>query len=240
MFPVAPRYTFQQDSFWLPRWRVTFADGTEVEVVDSSGAVSRYTSSALGNVVPHVKLPGGAPLSKAAVLKIANKVLAAAGPMDSVAPAAPTYQQVSSISDTESASWYVSYKRMYKGIPYHRDQQVIVILQAQTGSVLGYNLVFPSPPPANGPATMSSDQAIAVANAQIARADLNEPIFRSCNQLVVQPNTCWLAPGPAKTQFNCASRIVWDCAYKSGVKTCDVWIDTETGNTIGGEIIQSK
>jgi len=233
-FPAPNRYSTQQATFWQNRWQIKFADKVEVEVVDATGTVSRYVNNDLLRQLAAANQPSGNPMSQTTAFLRAGQILTAAGPMDSLASATALLSRLTEGNTTADATWNVTLGRQYQGIPY-RNQSVNIILQAETGDLLGLSLVFPSPPPSNGPAQVTSTQAGTIAGNLLTNAGLTTAVFQSSKQMIVQPNTFWQAGGNTTPQTGVA-RIVWDCFYTLDGRTCEVWVDAETGNVIGGEI----
>jgi hypothetical protein len=134
----------------------------------------------------------------------------------------------------DSGIWGVKCARQYHGINYV-DQHVSVALQAQTGQVRNFQIVFESAPPSTASLNVSSAQATKTADAQLARFGVTGVTLRSVKREVVQPNTFWQTggsedpqPGPAK--------VAWGCYYTvAGNRTTYVvWVDSATGAVAAG------
>jgi hypothetical protein len=221
---------------------VEFPGQAAVEVVDGANVVTRYDSGLEFPETPARKaLPG------AAALKIFSRVLAASGvaPSDVGVPAARDtrndYPPTMSEHNLE-----VNAGRMFHGLKYDElDQNVTVMLQAETGWVKYFSVKFPTPPPASGALAISSSRASASSARVLRDAGRTGAIPISVSLRVVQPNTEFTAdgsqdplPGPAK--------VAWECYYANAKgsqawRFWYVWIDAKTGEPLGGyDVVNSN
>jgi hypothetical protein len=238
-YPAPLRYAGMQATNYQSRWLVTYdspsGEQAELEIVDATGAVSRYYNFALSQQDAANTAPAGTSLPQTTALQDAAADLQAAGlPIDAGTPTA-TNIQIMAPALSSGNLWQVIRPRQYQGVPY-RNQQVSVMLQAETGAILGLSVAFPSPPPAVGAGPITQNQAEATAEALLTVANIPSLTLQSCQQLVVQPNTFWQQNGSVTPQPNVAGQVAWDCLYTdSNGNNDEVWVDTNSGNVIGGE-----
>lgn len=238
IFPAPPRYANEQETYYLPRWRVLFADQAEVEIVDATSVISRYHNFVLSRQLLTDNQPAGTPLSQSDAIQKATTVLQAAGSINDLvsSPTANQYQ-TDSPATTAGNIWSVVWRRQFQGCPY-RDQKVIVLLQAETGAVEGFNLAFPSPPPASATGNVTQEQATVTAQAQLQSVGVQNVTVQACELQVVQPNTFWQPGGSVAPQPNAPGVVAWDCSFvDADGKIYQVWVDSGSGALIGGEVI---
>ena len=239
VFPAPLRYAGEQDTYFLPRWKVKFAGSSgvqaEVDVVDATSAVSRYYNFALSRQQLANRQAAGTPLSQAAAIQTATSYLTAAVQPSDIGSAVAFNMQMTSPATAAGNLWMVRWTRQYAGIPY-RKQQVTEILQAETGVLQALTIAFPSSPPTSNATAITQSQAQATAAAQLQMANVPNPTFQAANLMVVQPTTFWQVNGTTKPQPNTGGVIAWNCSYlDANGMTDEVWIDANTGNVIGGE-----
>ncbi len=240
VFPAPLRYTNEQDSYFLPRWNVKFTGASgvqaDVDVVDATGAVSRYYDFALSRQQLANTQAAGTPLSQAtATSKATTYLTAATQPIEIGSPVAFN-MQITSPATAAGNLWMIKWTRQYASISYRREQ-IIQILQAQTGALQALTISFPSPPPVSGAGSIMQGQAQATAAALLQTTNVPNPVFQAASLAVVQPTTYWQVNGATKPQPNTAGIVAWDCFYSDDNGMIDeVWVDSNTGNVIGGEI----
>ena len=239
VFPAPNRYTSQQDTYWQPRWRVTFGSQAEVDVVAATGVISHFYNFALSQQLLSVNSPAGSPITPAAASQIAASVLQASGQLTSELAATPTSQNFQLTDPPTQAGdlWMLTWGRQvgFAGIPY-RHEQATLMLQAETGQVQAFSLTFPAPPPSTGAGGVTSVSAISTAQSVLTGAGVTGTTQQSATLQVVQPNTYWQSGGSATPPPNEAGQIAWNVVFTNANNTVyEVWVDSNLGTVIGGE-----
>jgi hypothetical protein len=230
--------------YWQPRWLVTFPDtGQELDVVDATGVVSRYRDHGLVDWLQANDQPAGDAIPQDNAIDAASAVLLASGQSDELASPNATLTQILGDQLRSGQTWIVKWDRQYQGIPYER-QSAQVVLQAETGLVIGFGLTYPAPPPTSVSATVTDDQASGTALGQLASSGILAPTLVDERQEIVQPNNFW--PTGDESPAPGTSRLAWVCTYSVTVPADDttifasydvgytVKVDSETGSVIGG------
>ncbi len=253
--PTRVIYQGIRPSYWLPVWRVGFLGVASVEVADASSVVTSYFNQALSNQLSLSNQSLGIPITQAKALAVAATVLQASNqPANELTSQQTTQSQLTSPATYAGDLWTVQWARAASGVPYRNDSASL-LLQAETGAVEAWNLSFAAPPP-----TASTNQAITQPQAQqIAQAamdsqgnslGLSGQAFQAAGLTVVQPDTLWQAQGSGTTRPTpgIPSSIAWDCVFTnvpnpnspSGTTIAEVWVDSSTGQVVGGDIATVK
>ncbi len=233
-FPGAPGQG--RNTYWLPRWLVTFPNQAVVEVVDATGTISRYNNKTYWIQMPNdPSRQAGALLSQADALQKANIALQATGQSEQLGPLEADLQQLN--PDVQSFAWSLSWPRQLQRIPY-RSQGAFVTMDAETGSIAALSLTYQSPPPVSTAVSVSQSQAEGVAQGQIANAGIQGATLGTSHLEIVQPNTLW-QDGNENAQTNALSKVAWVVPFTTGSQdssgpTYEVWIDTSNGSILGG------
>lgn len=216
-------------------WKVTIPDGDRaayLEVSDTTGQIFHY----IGDYSNNDHQPLAEPISKAEAIQRATTALTDAGPM--------TMKELvfkEAFLDHPSAGiegWFVSWVRMFHGIPY-RDQGVNVGIDAQTGDLVGFSINYRTVAPASALFNISREKAISTAVQAFAGAGVVFPDPPKVKTEVIQPNGYW-QPGSSEMDRLPLARVAWICQFSDGQKHYEAWVDTETGKLIGGQYIGSS
>ncbi len=236
-FPV-PESRHISSPYWQERWQVIFATKTtqsEVEVVDATGVISYYFKQDF----PDDQSPAGAAISEAQAIQIATAALKATGAKEELKFDNSSLQQLSSPPVVSSHNWYVSWRRMGHGVAY-RDEHATVGLNAETGEVTSLALMFPSPPSSKAAGSLTRKQADAIAQNLLATEGLQDAVLDSVETKMVQPNTFWQAGGSVDSLPG-EAQPAWAYRFQGAdTKFYEVWVDTQTGAVLGGEVIGRK
>lgn len=252
-------------SYWLPVWKVGFLGVASVEVANASslggasvpennsGIVTSYLNTALSNQLSSSNQPTGTPITQAAALTVAATVLQASKqPANELVSQQATQSQLTSPATHAGDLWTVQWARAASGVPYRNDSASL-LLQAETGAVEAWNLSFTASPPSG-----QTTQAVTrVQSQQIAQAamdsqgnslGLSGQTFQAAGLAVVQPDTLWQTQGGGTTRPipGIPSSIAWDCVFTnatdpnnpSGMVIAEVWVDSNTGQVVGGDILR--
>lgn len=224
--PDAPRY-------WQRRWQITFTNRVEVEVVDADSTVCSFFNPGLIDQLAREKTPAGDAISEAEAIKQATTILNAAGQIDELMTPVGHLDQDSSLPLMAAHNWRVTWKRAYHGVPY-ADQQAAVLLQAETGEPERFILMFPSAAPTSSLVNMDLQEAVNLASGLMDLSRMPDVVLDSIQTLVVQPNTFWQPGGDEEHKVPGPARVVRVVRFRAGDDTREVWIDTKTGQVIGG------
>lgn len=241
VFPAPSSASGLPDSYYLPRWQVKFGHKAIVEVVDATSLVSRYYNYDLSH---QAMLNNGAPatpISQDAATTQANTIMQAGTGASELGT--PQAQEVQLTNPPTSAGdlWMITYPRQLNNIPY-RQQGASVVVQAETGAVQGYSVNFTTPIPAAANLIVTHDAAIATAQGQLNTSNIQGTTLAAALQEVVQPNTFWQQGGSPLPQPETPTRVAWACSFVNATQdgVYEVWVDSETGQVIGGITIQKK
>lgn len=232
---------WDQDTHWLPRWHITFPEQAEVEIIDATGAISDYTNETYSNR-RETKEPAGDAIPEADAIQAATAVKIATGQVDELA-ATPRVMLLQGHNPPLASdhTYLVIWQRIFDGIPYDH-QQLTVSLDAETGEITGLGMTFPSQPPTAAPALLSvlQDKAKSIARNMVASAGLPADALESVKEEVVQPNRMWEPGGYPHDKLSGPAHVVWACRFKVAEnKWREVWVDAQTGQVVGGTIIEA-
>lgn len=241
-------------SYWLPVWRVGFLGVASVEVADASSVVTSYFNQALSNQLSLSNQSPGAPITQAAALTAAATVLQASNqPANELMSQQATQSQLTSPATYAGDLWTVQWARAASGVPYRNDSASL-LLQAETGAVEAWNLSFAASSPSGlttQAVTRSQAQQIAQAamDSQGNGLGLSGQAFQAAGLAVVQPDTLWQTQGGGTTHPTpgAPSSIAWDCVFTnatdpnnpSGTAIVEIWVDSSTGQVVGGDILKT-
>ncbi|HET6381897.1 MAG TPA: hypothetical protein VFJ58_00775, partial [Armatimonadota bacterium] len=137
-FPVAadpwhdPR---EPDSYWRPRWKVTFLNQATVQVVDETGVVRDYRND-VWTFDHGLPAPGAVEISAMKAGQIATDALRKTGhPMDELVLAAVQPDRISPPS-SPNRIWGVRFDRVFHGVPY-ADQGAGALVEYRGGRLDG-------------------------------------------------------------------------------------------------------
>ena len=228
-FPASS--TGVEETYWQPRWEVTFPGEAELEVVDATGVITRFKNRAYFS--RHDLTPESEAISQEEAIRRATLALKATGLPESVAFWRASLSQMTSPPLATTHEWEVLWQRVVGGIHY-RHQHVAVGLDAQTGELKNLVVMFPSPPATTGTTAISQDQAVETARLRLTSAGLPEMPLQSARLEIVRTGTASPSPKTHKQQRGTA-RAVWSCLFRGKEHVYDVWVDVETGQVVGGE-----
>jgi hypothetical protein len=142
----------------------------------------------------------------------------------------------------EHYMWQVRWHRMCANIPYDSDG-AIVMLDPETGNLLGAGKAFWARPPASTEVKIDSDEALSIARQQAAALALQETDLPPSVELrVVQPNNYWDLAEPVEIPHTGFSRVAWVVTFSvpsalggpDAVAHTVFWIDAADGRLLGG------
>ena len=230
--------TFAADSqdpsnhYWQPIWEVTFPAQAEVEVVDTTSGIVRYSNDAYDAMHRNDNSPAGDPLSQPEAVQRAKEALNATGQSEPLQfwqaqleqhhPAAPL---------AKSYYWVIRWHRAADGVPY-RNQHASVALDAQTGEIRYMVFMYGSPPLASAKKVLSRDDAISVAASQvISQIVQQEATLKEAHLEIVTPDDRWPhssdKPGRPK-----GVRLAWAVTFIVDGVWHQADVDTETGEIL--------
>lgn len=240
-FPAPAPYDGAGATHYQPRWVVTFDDGAEVEVTDATGVITAYRNPGVIESMQDPNDPAGTAIPEAQALSTASSLLTSAGQTTELGTATATLNQMTEPPTKIGQTWTVVQPRVYSDPPYdpvpYLGQQATVILQGETGEVIGYGLTFPSEAPASAAGSVTATQADATATALLTAQGITGYTSGTPVKMAVRPNTAWEPngttdplPGPAK--------VAWVCNYSDAITATvyKVFVDVSSGDVIGGEI----
>lgn len=218
---------------WQPRWKVTFKNRVEVELVDATGVVLSFSNYAPGDKLAWDRTRPGNAIPGAEAISKANFLLQATGQFSELGSPGTNLVQFSFVPMMASHQWIITYPRIYQGIAYN-DQQATVLLQAETGDVVGFGVKFSSPAPLTAPVNIGIEKAAGIASNLLGLSRMPDVVLDSLQTQVVRPNTFWQPGGDEEHKLQGPARVARVVRFKSGSDTREIWIDTETGQVIGG------
>jgi len=203
-----------------------------MKVDDETGKVFAYTNYATQDAKNDDS--AGMSISKASALSIAKQAMAAAGhPTDTMVLEWILEEQG---HDPPTASMHklnVAWLRTYQGIPFRREGGG-VIMEAETGDVISVGIGYPSIDPVSNLENISLRQGMSIAEAQLTAVGLplSDLPLLSTEKEIVPFNTYW--QNGDEIHRTLQTRIVWNYHFGSPSNTFEIWVDTETGDVIGG------
>jgi hypothetical protein len=240
--PVADPRSFLPPTYWQPRWRVRLGT-VEVEVSRPDGVICRYYDFGLSQQLAN-RQPAGTAISRTEALAKAATALTAAHIPGTLGP--PEAQEANITSPPLRAGhiWTVDRQREAQGVPF-QDQEVIVILQAETGAIQAMGVKFPSPPPDYVRPTQTQAQAVSAALTVLKKNSTDGAVFHSVGpvRLVwVTPRTYPVMPAVNGVMVRPSTppavavlppRLAWMCIFRDGGGAAAILpIDAVTGKVI--------
>jgi stage V sporulation protein SpoVS len=207
----------------------------DIDVDDKTAVVMYYFQPSNLSHTPK-SLLAGAPAADATtkeqVITTATSALQASGVLkfgDLVFSEATRHQ-----SGADYAFWNVSWKRMSGEIPY-RQQGANVEIDAQTGSLIGISVNYKTAAATGVVQRVTPEQAITVARQKLQASGIDLIAPPTVTEQLVQPNAYWLEPGGEQV-MSPEVRAAWVCLFPQARGDIEIWIDTETGQVIGGSL----
>ena len=238
VYAAPSRYKGMQNHYYLPYRSIRLGTlsgvQVEIEVADATRTVIHFYNYALSQQLMSQRRAVKSALPKNVAIRKATFYLKAIGRVSDIGQPRADKMQITSPATPAGSLWTVRWPRQYRGIPY-RNQQLTMIMQAESGALEALSTTFPSPPPIAQSEKVTQQKATAIAVAQLRAVKLKKPVLQGVQRSVVQPNTFWKNRS-ATPRFNARGVVVWDCFYRTadGIMA-EVWIDTHSGQVVGGE-----
>lgn len=238
-YPV-PEGIHIANPFWQSRWLVVFPGQAEVEVTDIGGRVTYFSNESFAHeVFEKRQTPAGNLISQAEAIRRADAALHTAGSMEEMSFSQASLDQLNGSGKFGSSTWFIVWKRVAGGMAYH-NQHASVSVDAATGEITGLAIVFPSPPTASSFTPMSRSQmAATTAVERLKQFGIIGTTLQSAKTEIVQPNDLWHGQNEATAMLN-TSRPALVCRFVKDGATYNLWVDTDTNEVIGGEVIGHK
>jgi len=228
-FPVPDEPPDGQQPYYLPRWQIVFPGQATLHVVDGASIVTYFqnTSGKPGPPRdPHSPTP--------TAMQVFSKLLTASG---IAASEIDVHRCGANYGDGPAGHnaqpWEMEASRAYNGIDY-ANQSVTVATETGSGNLQWFVVNFPSPPPASSAQTITSAQAMALANTALQTAGESRRVHTAPVLCVVQPNTRRILGGGVQP-IPGVSKVVWCCDYSGAGHNSQIWIDAATGERVGGD-----
>lgn len=238
---TTPESSGDADHYYLPVWEVKFATlAHSAEVVDATGEICDYSSSAASADALPPYSPAGTAITTSSAMQKAVLVMQASGTNinDLTAPSSPWEIQLSNPPEYKNHIYSIEWKRQTNGVSYQHSDGAVVMLQAETGEILEFRLRRTMSVPTSTAVTVTQAQAEQLA--QQAAQSLGAPPapLSSTKQEIVRPNTFWVDGSiDVARPLPGTSRIVWNCYFvQSLYVTYYIWIDAQTGQVVGGYV----
>ncbi len=222
-----------------PYWKVSKPGAFEIEVDNGTGKIVAYTNYMTRDALNDC--PAGPSISKSRALSIAEEAMAAAGqPVDTMKLQWVAEEQGKIPPTASMHKISIAWLRTYQGIPFHREGGG-VMLEAETGDVISVGIGCISPDPVSTAENVSKYQAINIANAQLEAVSLSitDIPLMTVSKEIVHPNFYWHTGDAMHTGdeelLGLQTRVVWNCHFGSPENNFQVWVDTETGDVVGGD-----
>ena len=225
-FSRTGRFATDAPTYWQPCWRVLFGDEAEVSVADS-GVVCDYfkPDPSSPDVGDQGRQPPGPAISRAAALAKAAAVLAAARVTEPLGPPQARESNMLDPPQRDGHEWSITQQRQAQGVAF-QDQQVTVIMQADTGAVVGLGVTFPTPPPAPVRPVLTAAQADRAAQAALAHFPHVSPDLRrfgpaqliwvtpQMNSVTPPVNGVVNSPPQPTRERYLPARLAWMCSFR--------------------------
>ncbi len=142
-----------------------------------------------------------------------------------------------------SRKWDISWDRQWRGVVFE-DQRVTVSLDASHGRLLSFGSAVAMPTPAVARIDVTPERASEIAGRQTAARQFPVDGPAHCEIRIVQPSNYWTSPRfpVALTEQKQYTRLAWivrvPTIYPPVDSKCtsEVWVDTISGEVIGGDI----
>lgn len=227
---VTTKFTDTDSVHWQKRWMISVPNMVRVHVSDETGNISDYMNDAYFHRFDHT--PASKAISEAEAIQRATLVIKAEGAALSEMVLIEAREQQEG-ADAQGHEWILRWRRTYQGIPY-RNQYALVDLQAETGEIIDAGVGLDLLPPPSLEENISRTQAMSIGQAQLAAAGITGGALAWEHKMIIQPDTFW--QNGNQRPFSNATRTAWVCGFDSGGTTYGVWVDTQTGDVIGGMI----
>ncbi len=217
------------DTYFQPRWDVR-SGRTEMEVVDATGIVTKYF--AFGS---YDSRSAGKAIPRSQALTRAALVVRSTGLTKPLGQPEVQETQITSPPTRGGHLWSIVYPRQAQGHPVH-SQQVTVMLQAETGTLQGLGVTFPTPAPAPALTTplITLPSAKSAAEKSLRKSQGPNFIFSRAQLEWVQPVN---QQPNGRREPSGSLRLVWNCGFSEQANAyAQVWVDAQTGQIIGDDM----
>ena len=223
-------------------WKIEAQRNFAMEVDDQTGNILSYNDDAA--LEDGKYKAAGKAMPKEEAIQRAEAALSAAG-------VSLEYLQFSYIQESQNSyiregqnfglpsvsghQMWLEWRHTFHGIPADR-AGTKVRLGAETGKIIWVSAGDPNQwidPPA-AVENITREQAIAIARAQLYAVGYKDLPLTSAEKQLMPSNRYWMH-GTDTTPLSRQTRVVWNCAWQYLSGNYDVWIDTQTGEVIGGE-----
>jgi len=233
-------------------WTVQFYGGEiDVTVNVTTGVIEDFFDRTLSGILgldPAPDLPQCIP-QDVAVSRAIQYLRATGINLDELALRSTRLVDLAVPASASTRYWDISFDRIWQGVPYRNgDGQVSLTLDAGYGRLMNFGASLNAQPPTIGRLDVSNIQAVDIARrfvtAQTVAAQAVALAGDSDVELrVVLPTDYWttesIKPRTAQARLAWIVRTPVNTA-QSGPRTFEVWIDTVTGDILGGENIGSR
>lgn len=204
------------------RWQIHFSNQADVEVDSASGNITHYMNAAF---FQHK--------SDQAEDKAMTREQAIQCATDALTATGVPLSELSLVEAAKSSrdQWNVVWKRVFHGIPYYRDNAIVEV-QGVSGEIIGLGVNFHSSQPPILDNKISQEEAVSIAQEQLRAANLTNLPLKGGVGLIVEPNSFWQDGNERPVSGK--SRSAWFCSFGQGEQFYAVWVDTATGDVIGG------
>ena len=237
-FPEREELVDLPNHFWQTCWKISFGYDVDVQVIDATGVIRGYGNNAFFHKpLAEQHLPVGEFISEQEAMQKALFILQATGQTEELTPPDIRFEEIARPVKHGTTDWAVRWHRSSHGIAY-REDGADVILDGESGKVISAGIGYYSPPLAAFTERFHRAETAAIAGEVMSQVGLPDAvpetrIVRAGLERMERPNTFWQdgdenhpAPGPA--------RPVHAHVYRADNIYYEVWIDMETGQTIGG------
>ena len=222
-----------------PRWEVEFKEFSAISVSPSGRVTGAINSSALW----FVNQPeGGEEVPKAEAVRIARHAVEVIGMLDDL-----SFQGAEMVERmVGNPEWEVRWQRVWRGVPYEQSFDVVVEIDAATGTITSIGFPESAPPPASTEVKVSKDEAEAIALNHVAGQGVRLVRPEVSSKLhIEQPRFDWTGPGQPEARYDDPTRVVWRVEVTQGLTPGEardrrlpavavgVQVDAESGKVVG-------
>lgn len=218
-----PNPDINPGSYWQSRWQVEFPGQARVEVADASGIITEFSNERYSIVHMDDTDPPGEPISQEEAVQRSKQALVATGQVEPIKFGYAQILQSTHPAYAKASIWYVYWDRTRDGVTYH-DQHASVGMDAQTGEIRGFALVFPTPPLASARKVLTQENAVG----QAASIIVNQGIEKSASQTDTHLEIVQVGSDMKTVRLAWISTFVVDGHWRQ------VYLDAETGDVVGG------
>lgn len=212
-------------------WRIIKKHRFESEVDDWTGRILGYLDLTASDENKYQ--PAGEAIPEAEALKLAQAAIQATGSsLDQLKLSGAAEYQNTEPPTAAGHEWYVSWLHTFHGVPSRRDG-ARVYLAAETGKIISVSINDRLVDPSTAVENVMQEQAVTISAAQLSAVGITDVPFLSVEKQLVPLNRYWEAGN--STRISRQTRAVWNCEWGYPGKMLKVWVDTETGDVIGGE-----